>query len=409
MWQLPWSYGESIAVVTGVVAVGWSLQLTAGSFDIGLLRWPANLICGSVLLLAAVLVAVKSGNAFCRWLAGTPLAVTLAGVFVVLGVVMGLTPQIFLGAEPQGGIPSQLGFDHMTASWTFVLIYGMLLLSLGAVALHRLIHFRIKDYAFYLNHLGLWLALFAAAAGAADMKRYVMHVREGETEWRVYNEQGDILDLPIAISLKDFRLEEYPPKLAVIDRTTGEAFPAGKPHYFALDDAPEGRIGDWEFRLDEYIHDAVRNSDSTYHQVFMPGASPAARVSIRNAQTGAECDGWVCAGNSAQLPMTLNLDATYAVAMTVAEPKKFLSDIEAYTEDGQTAQTTLEVNHPLRIDSWMIYQYDYDKQAGRMSAYSSFELVYDPWLVPAYVGLAMLMAGSAAMLWSGRRRKEKMQ
>jgi len=46
MWQLPWSYGESIAVVTGVVAVGWSLQLTAGSFDIGLLRWPANLICG---------------------------------------------------------------------------------------------------------------------------------------------------------------------------------------------------------------------------------------------------------------------------------------------------------------------------------------------------------------------------
>lgn len=107
--------------------------------------------------------------------------------------------------------------------------------------------------------------------------------------------------------------------------------------------------------------------------------------------------------------MTLNLEATYAVAMTVAEPKKFLSDIEAYTENGQTVQTTLEVNHPLRIDSWMIYQYDYDKQAGRMSAYSSFELVYDPWLVPAYVGLAMLMAGSAAMLWSGRRRKEETQ
>lgn len=105
--------------------------------------------------------------------------------------------------------------------------------------------------------------------------------------------------------------------------------------------------------------------------------------------------------------MTLNLDERYAVAMTVAEPKKFLSDIEAYTEDGRTAQTTLEVNHPLRIGSWMIYQYDYDKQAGRMSAYSSFELVYDPWLVPAYVGLAMLMAGSAAMLWSGRRRKEE--
>lgn len=406
MWQSQWRYSESVAVVGGLVLVGWALQLAVGPFDIGLLRWPVNLLCGIGLLFAAGLVARRRGNAFCRWLTDIPLAVTLIGTLVVSGVVMGLTPQTFLGAEPQDGLLSNLGFDHMTASWPFLLIYAILLLSLGAVATRRIVDFRIKDYAFHFNHIGLWLILFAAGAGAADMKRYVMHVREGETEWRVYNDRGDILDLPVAISLKDFRLEEYPPKLAVVDRETGEAFPVGEPHYFALDDGLQGRIGDWEFTLDEYVHDAVRNSDSTYREVFMPGATPAARITVRHAKTGAEQRGWVCAGNSAQLPMVLNLDERYAVAMTVAEPKRFVSEIEVYTEDGRQARASLEVNHPLRIGSWMIYQYDYDKQAGCMSAYSSFELVYDPWLIPAYVGLGMLMAGSAAMLWSGRRRKE---
>lgn len=406
MWQFPWRYRESTAVVSGLVVIGWALQFTAGPFDIGLLRWPVNGIGGAAVVALSVLFARKRRNPFCRWMSDIPLAATLIGALVLLGIMMGLTPQTFLGAEPQGGTLSRLGFDHMTASWPFVLIYTLLLVSLGAVTIRRIVDFRINDYTFYLNHLGLWIALFAAVAGAADTKRYVMHVHEGETEWRVYNDKGDILDLPIAISLKDFRMEEYPPKLAVIDRTTGETYPAGKPEYFPLDDAPKGQIGQWEIRLGEYIHDAVRNSDSTYREGPMPGATPAARVSVKDTRSSAEYHGWVCAGNSAQLLKVLNLDDAHAVAMTTPEPKRFLSDIEVYTEDEQQAEALLEVNHPLRIGSWMIYQYDYDKQAGRLSSYSSFELVYDPWLVLVYVGLIMLMAGSAAMLWSGRRRKE---
>ena len=104
--------------------------------------------------------------------------------------------------------------------------------------------------------------------------------------------------------------------------------------------------------------------------------------------------------------MTLNLDDRHAMVMTGPEPRRYVSDIEVYTEEGRQSHALLEENKPLRMGAWMFYQYGYDKGAGKMSSYTSIELVYDPWLVPVYVGLALLMAGSVCMLWSGRKRKE---
>lgn len=407
MWQSPWGYCESVAVAAAIIAAGFMLQLTVGGFDFGLLRWPVNIILGGAIVSAVAIMAAARKRAFPRWLSGVPTAVTLIGSLVVLGVVMGLTPQVFLGSAPVGGTVSRLGLDNMTSSWPFVLIYLMTLLSLGLLIARRLAAFRLRDYAFYLNHAGLWLVLFAAGLGSADMKRYVMHVREGETEWRVYSENLDVLELPIAIQLNDFNMEEYPPMLAVIDRQTGAVQPADNPQFFQIDvKNPTGELAGWQIRLEEYIHDAVRNSESSYREAHMPGASPAARVSAVDPVTGDIREGWVCAGNISQLHMVLNLDDERALAMTRPEPKRFVSDINVYTENGKSVHTLLEVNKPLRLGAWMIYQYDYDKEAGRLSTYSSMELVYDPWLIPVYIGLAMVAAGSVCMLWMGNRRKE---
>lgn len=407
MWQPPWQYKESIATVSGIVITGFILQLIVGEFDFRLMRFPVNGIAGAVLIALIILFASAKNSAFYRWFSGVPNAVTLIGALMVLGIITGLTPQTSLGAEPYGGLPTKLGLDNMISSWPFVSVYLFTLLSLGMLISRRLIPFRWRDYAFYLNHIGLWVLLFAAGFGAADMKRYVMHVREGETEWRVYNDNDDILDLPVAIQLNDFDMEEYPPKLAVIDRATGAVLPESRPQFFQLDEKiPRGKIGGWEFYLNEYIHDAVRDSDSTYREARMPGATPAAKVTVRNTKTGDSRSGWVCGGNIAQLYMVLTLDNEHAVVMTKPEAKRFVSDINAYTEDGRTAHALLEVNKPLKIGSWMLYQYDYDKEAGRMSTYSSIELVYDPWIVPVYVGIGMLMVGSVCMLWAGNRRKE---
>ncbi len=401
-WHPPWRYKQAAACVGGIVAVGFVLQLSAGPFDFSLLRWPVNGIAGGATILALLLFALRRRTPFYRWFSGVPVAVTLICTLVVLGVVMGLTPQ----TGPGESLPARLGLTRMTSSWPFVLVYFAILLSLGALILRRLFSFRLRDYAFYLNHLGLWLLLFAAGMGAADIKRYVMHVREGEVEWRVYNARDEVLDLPVAIRLNDFRMEEYPPLLTVIDRETGAQQPEGKPEFFHIDEKqPIGHIARWEITLKEYIHQAVRGSDSTYREVHMPGASPAARVEVRGPKETLE-EGWVCAGNISQLYMVLNLDERHCLAMTRPEPKRFVSDIDVYTEDGRQAHALLEVNKPFKLGHWMLYQYGYDNDAGNLSTYSSIELVYDPWVVPVYIGIILLAAGSVCMLWGGNKRKE---
>ena len=90
--------------------------------------------------------------------------------------------------------------------------------------------------------------------------------------------------------------------------------------------------------------------------------------------------------------------------MTKADPKRFLSDITVITKDGEKIRTTLEVNSPLRVGSWVIYQYGYDEDLGALSNYSSFELVYDPWIYVVYCGLIMLCLGSVFLIWLGRKK-----
>lgn len=407
MWQFPWRYPESIAFVFGIVVVGFVLQAFAGPFDFSLLLWPVNGIVGGGLLLLSFLLAWRSHNPIIRWFSGVPMAVSLIAGLLLLGILMGLTPQVKQLHHADLSAVSVLGLRQMTSSWPFVLLYSFTLLSLGILIARRLLRFRKADYAFYLNHIGLWLLLFAAGMGAADMKRYVMYVREGETEWRVFNDRGDALELPLAIRLNDFIMEEYPPQLAVIDRETGNAQPEQKPAYLQLDEKPvEGKIGQWNIVVREYIHEAVRSSDSTYRHVAMPGATPAARVDATNRHTGKTVSGWVCGGNTAQLFMTLPLDPVYTLVMTRPDPKRFVSDIDVFAEDGSQGHTRLEVNKPYRMKSWMIYQYGYDTEAGKLSSYSSMELVYDPWVIPVYIGIMLLAAGSICMLWIGNRRKE---
>ena len=407
MWQFPWRYKESISLVSGIIFVGFLLQATIGHFNFSLFHYPVNLIFGLLMIFILLLSSVARKTVFYQWFTGIPFSVTLIVALLVLGIIMGLTPQTVGHTHDAKNIPATLGFDRMTSSWPFVIVYFLTLMSLGALIVRRLISFRKRDYAFYLNHIGLWLLLFASGLGAADMKRYVMQVSEGEVEWRSQNKDNEIVELPIAIELNDFYMEEYPPQLSVIDRNTGVRQPEDEPGFFSLDmKRPKGTLAGWDIQLEEYIHEAVRNSDSTYHEVHMPASSPAARVSARNQKTGEVRSGWICAGNVSQLYMVLNLDANYCVAMMRPEPKRFVSDINIYRENKETIQTLLEVNKPCRIGPWMIYQYGYDEYVGKLSTYSIMELVYDPWLVPVYIGIIMLAAGSVCMLWSGNKRKE---
>ena len=89
-------------------------------------------------------------------------------------------------------------------------------------------------------------------------------------------------------------------------------------------------------------------------------------------------------------------------------PKRFASDITVYAEDGKTVNGTVEVNKPLKVNGWKIYQYGYDADMGQESPYSVFLLVRDPWIAWVYLGIFMMLAGAllaagASFTWKGRK------
>ena len=79
-------------------------------------------------------------------------------------------------------------------------------------------------------------------------------------------------------------------------------------------------------------------------------------------------------------------------------PKRFASDISVYTEDGKNVQGTVEVNKPLKVNGWKIYQYGYDVRMGAESPYSVFQLVRDPWIMWVYIGIFMMIAGALCLM-----------
>lgn len=401
-WQSPWGYKESITIVIGFMVVGWLLQISIDGLNYDLIRFPVNIILLIAIIGIVFSLSLKHKSSFFSWISSVSLSVSLIGALLLLSLIMGLIQQVPSNAHSQ----SLLGFDAMTRSWAFVLIYYLTLINLSCVVLRRLLHFTWKDYAFYLNHIGLLMLLMAAGLGASDMRRYVMYVEEGNTEWRVFNEGEEALELPLAIKLNDFYMEEYIPKLAIIDKKTGDAIPSGNPQMLQIDTLkPLGSIADWEIKTEKYLHDAIRNSDSTYHEVPMPGSCPAVLVTVSSPDKKISKTGWICCGNFAQLYMTMELTDQLNLVMTRPEAKLFRSDIVVYTESEKAVPYQLEVNKPLKIDNWMIYQYGYDVDRAKASAWSSFELVYDPWLTWVYVGLWMFIAGSVLLIWEGKKKK----
>ena len=335
IWQKPWHFTETIFIVAGIYLVGMMLQLAVGTFKFSNIAWPLNIIIGAGGLSVIMLLSLRKRSLFFQWLAGVPFSVSLIGALLIQTIIMGFTPQVAGTLTTKPGVFDIIGFTRMTSSWPFVLIYYFTLLALFAAVINRLKTPRWKDYAFYLNHVGLLIFLFASGFGASDMKRYVMYVEERADlpEWRVYSENKDVLELPIAITLNDFIMEEYAPKLAIIDRKTGKAIPEEAPLYFQLaDKTNEAEIEGWQIRVDTFYMDAIRNSGMTYQEIHMPGSCPAAKVSVKDLKIGKKLSGWVCCGNYAQLYMPLSITDKFSLVMTRPKAKRYASDIEVITE-----------------------------------------------------------------------------
>jgi len=101
-----------------------------------------------------------------------------------------------------------------------------------------------------------------------------------------------------------------------------------------------------------------------------------------------------------ELPFVIELKSFTIDEYDNGKPKCFTSEVAAYTPNGEVKEALIQVNKPLTIGSWKIYQSNYDKTLGKWSRYTVFDLIKDPWLPAVYVGICMMLAGAVFLFFS---------
>lgn len=426
MWNKPWSLKEGFIIGAGLLVTGLMLQLSVGPVDWQAFAFPVNVITLAVFLaLIAVVYALRPRVYGFRYLTTFTAAVPALIYAVILTATMGLTKQLpsgpFMLAEPS--LADTVGITRMLSFWPFILIYVWMTLLLGQVIIHRLLHlhpkraFWTRDIPFLMNHLGLFITIVTATLGNADMQRLKMTISQDAPEWRAVDDRGEMHELPIAIQLKQFTIDEYPPKLILIDNNTGNAVDGQQAETLLIDSTfTEGQLGDWRIRLVKKLDYAapVLQEDSTYFEEWMQtGAVSAVCVeadwhpSTPAKRPYLKKSGWITSGSYMFPYQMLKIDQQVSLAMMPREPQRYISRVEILTESGKDIETNILVNKPFSIDGWKIYQLNYDTQKGRWSEISILELVSDPWLPFVYTGIYMMLLGTVLMFILAQRRKEE--
>ena len=396
MWNKPWTYFEGAIIGAGLLITGEILQLTIGEVAWNNFAYPLNVLAAA-LFVTVICVAhlLRKRVYFYRWCATIYAAIPIIAWCVLLTLVMGLT-----------------SWMSMLRWWPLVLCYTFLMFVLGMTCLSALKENFIRKIPFLLNHLGLFIALLAGTLGNADIKRLRMETTVGKPEWRAIDEADNMLkELDVTIELHSFCIDEYPAKLLLVDNVTGKTMPTDKPEQIILEDSvTKGTLLDWEITADHYIEMAEQvttNSTIKYSEWKNRGATTAVHITATQQKTGIKKEGWASCGSFMFPYHTLKLNEQYSLIMPEREPKRFTSDVMVYTKKGTIKKEVIEVNKPLEIDGWKIYQLSYDESMGRWSNTSVFELVRDPWLPLVYTGILMMLGGALCLFaTSGRKRKE---
>lgn len=403
LWDKPWGYVESFIIGLGLMVAGFAIEASTSGDSTLSLTFPYNLyiLIGYVLIL---IIAYKwmSHLQVIRWLTKVPAAITSICLVTFMVMIMGIVPQ----TQSDNFIVNLLGFNHITTNWAFILILLLFLSNLGLVTIKRILQFRLSNLGFIINHLGLFIALTTGILGSGDLQRLTIQTEENKPSWIAYNEENKPVELSFAFFLKDFRLDEYPPKLALVDNETGELhFNEGK-NLYLIEKDKSYVFGDYKIKVNDYLETSGRIGEK-YAFVNEFGSPPSALVEVIDIKNNKTVDGWISCGSFSKQPQSLKINEQLSLVMTIPEAEKFSSDITILTKDKQKIETTLEVNKPYKHEGWKIYQYSYDDTFGKWSNTSVLELVKDPWLPYIYLGIFMMIAGAIYMFWIGNTNINK--
>lgn len=379
--------------------VGIVLQCVVGDLDNSFLRYPWGLILAVNYLYLLVLLHFQRDK--WRWvnrLSDHYASVSALGSMVLMTIIFGLTRQ---DASTEG-VVGLLGFSRMTSSWPFNLLLFYFTTTVGLAVVDDLHHWRQRGLAAMMSHLAVFVVLTCGMFGSADKMRVTVNAHLERPVAEGIDSKGVSQTLPFAITLKEFAMEEYPPKLYLLD-TRQES---SSEDFLLVEEATsEGEIDGWKLRVERVIDMAGRMPDSEeWLEMVHTGAAPAIYLKATNSATGESYSGWVSCGSHIFEPSYLRLGERYAVAMPRRDAKRYLSRVDVEQMSGERERFDIEVNHPARIGAWRIYQVGYDTARGRWSSVSVLECVKDGWYSAIHIALwLMLSAGVVMFVTAGGR------
>jgi hypothetical protein len=399
LWENPWGYVESFFIGIGIIITGLFLEVFSTSQNAFTLSYPYNTIflLGYVLVLL-VLYKWFTNSQIIRWLTKVPASISSIVLVTILVMIMGIIPQI----PSENKLINNLGLNHITSNWAFLLILFQFTTCLGLISIKRILQYKWSNLGFILNHTGLFLALTAGILGTGDLQRLSINTFEGKPSWIATDAQKNKIELPFAFYLKDFLIEEYNPKLALVDNKSGSIAHNDGKNLYLVEKGETYYFNNFEVKIEDFLPNAIRFG-MRYEPVNEIGSPPAAKITVKNVENDSIQTSWISSGSFRYPYESLKISEDYSVVMTIPEVKKFSSDIDILTKEGKRINTVLEVNKPYKYKGWKIYQLSYDDKMGKWSNLSILELVKDPWLPLIYIGIFMMIAGAFYMFWMGNK------
>ena len=394
-----WSYREGTMVTAAILLLGFALQAASGGTVLRIAGFPWNLLAGLVFVGLLILVFVLwPKHSIVKGLGSVKAALPAILGFTFLVLLMGFVKQ---DVEPKNAVVKLLGLTHLVKTWPFMLINLYLMILLGIITLKRLTPFNFKNAGFFLNHFGLFLVLFSTTLGSIDMQRLTMNCYENQPESHAVDPSGKMIEMPFSIKLVNFSIDEFRPKVTIVDNKSGQIVLSKGKAQLEMIDRDSFSISSYHIKVEQFLESSGKAGD-LYTAINESGSAPSAKVTVNNPTDKSEISGWIFSGSYSHPPEILQLNESFSLAMLPPEPRKFSSELNIQTKTGKNRSTTIEVNRPYSIEGWTIYQTNYNTQMGRWSNLSVLELVRDPWLPFVYLGIFLMMFGAAFLFITGK-------
>ncbi|WP_455674712.1 cytochrome c biogenesis protein ResB [Phocaeicola sp.] len=198
--------------VTGYMLIAAIIQLLTGNFPLSFMAFPLNIVFAVIwLFILWRLYKESRAQRFTRFLLAPQTSILSIALFIVACMVIGLFPQLSdAEAARREGILASLGCYNFMTSWIFIAILFLLLSNLAIITFHACYHRKNARWRFLLNHVGLWLALFAGFFGSSDTQTLRIPLYKGEPAREAFDMNGASYHLDYEMELRSFSVEYYP-------------------------------------------------------------------------------------------------------------------------------------------------------------------------------------------------------